>query len=301
MLAIGTSGLACSNSEQPDLSSPNVDNMSEFMQNTAEAISDAKDKLHRLSNDGKNTNANAKPICFEKVKPFVHSICTVSRADLSQGTDLLRLFWKPTGTPSADKPLYTFDNLLADLPNDTTLKFAMNAGMYNAEFAPIGYTVMDGEEVLSLNLNEGGGNFHLMPNGVFWWEDLENGGKVHVTESKQLSKMLDKGVAKPEFATQSGPMLVIDGQIHPKFDPQSQSLKIRNGVGVCSDGSVQFVISDEPVNFYNFARLFRDDLDCPNALFLDGGIASALYAPDIDRNDGKNIGVMVGLVEVNEE
>ena len=79
--------------------------------------------------------------------------------------------------------------------------------------------------------------------------------------------------------------------------PESTSLKLRNGAGVCTDGSIQFVNSNVPVTFYQFATLFKDELGCANALFLDGGIASALYAPTINKQDKKEMGVMIGLVE----
>lgn len=192
------------------------------------------------------------------------------------------------------KPLYTFQALLNSLPDKSKLKFAVNAGMYNNDFAPIGYTVINGHEIRALNLKEGGGNFHLLPNGVLWWD---HSGKVAITESHEMQQMLADGKAKPWYATQSGPMLVIKGDIHPKFDPNSTSLKFRNGVGVCTDGQVKFVNSDQPVSFYQLAALFKDDLSCPNALFLDGGVASALYAPDLHQEDDKNMGVMVGVVQ----
>lgn len=264
-----------------------------------------------------NQADNEDTVCYKLNKPFKHSLCSVAQDDLS-GDDrnlALRLFWKAKDAASLGNvteydatkedlseaedasPLYKFDTLLANLPANDTLKFAANAGMYNSEFAPIGYTVIRGKEIRSLNLKAGGGNFHLLPNGVLWWDKA---GKVQVTESHTLSDMLASGDAKPWFATQSGPMLVIDGQIHPKFKPNSKSQKFRNGVGVCADGQIKFVNSDEMVNFYNFAALFKDELNCPNALFLDGGIASALYAPDIKQKDDKNMGVMIGVVETKE-
>ena len=92
-------------------------------------------------------------------------------------------------------------------------------------------------------------------------------------------------------------MLVINDEIHPQFNPDSTSIKLRNGAGICRDGSIQFVNTDVPVTFYQFATLFKDELGCSNALFLDGGIASALYAPTIDKQDKKEMGVMIGLVE----
>jgi uncharacterized protein YigE (DUF2233 family) len=203
----------------------------------------------------------------------------------------LQLFWQSSNN---SQPLLTFDALLATLPKNKTLNFAMNAGMYNESYAPIGYTVIEGKEVKSLNLKEGGGNFHLLPNGVMWWDKT---GNVQITESHVLDGQISNGDAQPWYATQSGPMLVINDEIHPQFNPESSSIKLRNGVGVCHDGSIQFVNSDEPVTFYQFASLFKDELGCSNALFLDGGIASALYAPSIHKQDKKEMGVMIGLVE----
>jgi uncharacterized protein YigE (DUF2233 family) len=76
-----------------------------------------------------------------------------------------------------------------------------------------------------------------------------------------------------KFATQSGPMLVIDGAIHPAFIVDSNDRKPRNGVGVSSQTEVHFVITKGWVNFYEFARFVRDGLGCRNALYLDGGEA----------------------------
>lgn len=89
---------------------------------------------------------------------------------------------------------------------------------------------------------------------------------------------------KADFATQSGPMLVIDGKLHPRFLPESDSLKRRNGVGVSRDGMVHFAISENTVRFYDFATLFRDVLDAPNALYLDGTISS-VDIPAMNRRD----------------
>jgi uncharacterized protein YigE (DUF2233 family) len=45
-----------------------------------------------------------------------------------------------------------------------------------------------------------------------------------------------------------------------------------------------FVISEARVNFFEFARFFRDELGCGEALYLDGSISS-LYAPALRRAD----------------
>jgi len=226
--------------------------------------------------------------------PFTYSVCRVNASALTGDRYSLQLFWQ---SANSSQPLLTFDGLLAALPEDKTLNFAMNAGMYDERYAPIGYTIIEGKEVKSLNLKEGGGNFHLLPNGVMWWDKA---GNVQITESNALNEQLNNGDVQPWYATQSGPMLVINDEIHPQFNSDSSSVKLRNGAGVCTDGSIQFVNSDAPVTFYQFAELFKNELSCPNALFLDGGIASALYAPSIDKQDKKEMGVMIGLVENKE-
>ncbi len=168
------------------------------------------------------------------------------------------------------------------------LLFAMNAGMYHADRAPVGLLVTDGVERARIITSDGPGNFGLLPNGVFCI-----GAQFSVVESRAFA-------AKPpacRFATQSGPMLAIDGALHPRFLRDGDSRYIRNGVGVSRDGKTAFfVISGRAVNFYDFGRLFRDVLKTPNALYFDGKI-SRLYAPEIRRNDfGFQMGPIVGLV-----
>jgi len=228
--------------------------------------------------------------CTTEQTPFSYSACRIDSQALTGDRYQLKLFWQDANKQT----LLTFDKLIDSLPSTQSLSLAVNAGMYNDSYAPIGYTVIGGEEKRALNLKEGGGNFHLLPNGVLWWD---KSGKIQITESQVLDDLIKDDRAQPWYATQSGPMLVIDNEIHPKFNPDSQSLKFRNGVGVCSDGSMQLVNSEEPVSFYQFAELFKEDLHCPNALFLDGGIASALYAPSIDKHDKKQMGVMIGVVD----
>jgi uncharacterized protein YigE (DUF2233 family) len=171
------------------------------------------------------------------------------------------------------------------------LTFAMNAGMYHPDRRPVGLYIEDGVEQAPLVTAEGPGNFGLLPNGVFCIR--EDG--FAVVESRSFA-------ANPpacRHATQSGPMLVIDGALHPRFLPDSTSLYIRNGVGVSGDGQTAiFAISGAAVNFDTFARLFRDALGTPNALFLDGSI-SRLYAPNLDRDDiGFPMGPIIGTVTV---
>jgi uncharacterized protein YigE (DUF2233 family) len=167
-----------------------------------------------------------------------------------------------------------------------TLAFAMNAGMYHEDRSPVGLYVEDGKQVKKLSLARGGGNFGLTPNGVFFVD----GNAAAVMETTAFARRK----SMPRFATQSGPMLVINGKLHPGFKAGSEHRTRRNGVGVVGT-RVVFVISDTAVSLHQFARVFRDVLKTPNALYLDGSI-SRLYAPDLGRNDfGFQMGPIVGV------
>jgi uncharacterized protein YigE (DUF2233 family) len=166
------------------------------------------------------------------------------------------------------------------------LIFAMNAGMYHYDRSPVGLHIEDGLEIAPANSRGGYGNFHLKPNGVFFAGD----GAAGVVETETFLK----SGRKPRFATQSGPMLVIDGQLHPRLIPDSTTLYRRNGVGVDGD-RVVFLLADTPVNFHQFALVFRDHLKTPNALYLDGSI-SRLFAANLGRNDaGEAMGPIVAV------
>lgn len=157
------------------------------------------------------------------------------------------------------------------------LLFAMNAGMYDDAGRAIGLYVEDGRERNAINLNDGPGNFHMKPNGVF---AVFASGTVAIVPGERWAAE----ARRPRWATQSGPMLVIGGAIHPRIQPDGESRQIRNGVGVADARTAWFVISDEPVSFGRFARFFRDELGCANALFLDGAVSS-LWDPAAGRRD----------------
>lgn len=184
-------------------------------------------------------------------------------------------------------PYRYFFGLEQELRHDgKTLRFAMNAGMYGEDLRPIGLYVEDGKEVKKLNRRAGSGNFHLKPNGVFFVV----GGKPGVMETEAFAR----SAIRPDFASQSGPMLVVDGKMHPRFSKSGTSRKVRNGVGIDASGNAIFAISEAPVTFYEFAKLFRDGFKCRNALFFDGSVSS-LYASELGRNDAlMPLGPMVG-------
>lgn len=173
------------------------------------------------------------------------------------------------------------------------LRFAMNGGMYDDEGQPIGLYVENGRTARRVNRNKGPGNFHLMPNGVF---AVRADGRPIVVRTERWPGT----VSDARWATQSGPMLVIDGRLHPRFSPNGESLNIRNGVGAeCRAGqhTAWFAISEDAVSFGRFARLFRDALGCRNALFLDGTVSS-LWDPGAERQDAReDLGPLIMIFE----
>jgi uncharacterized protein YigE (DUF2233 family) len=212
----------------------------------------------------------------------VYTICEV---DLHKRD--VRLFWKrPDGAPYA---------YLSALPrsldaNSGRLSFAINAGMFDPALKPVGLYIEQGRQLVGANTNAGYGNFHLRPNGVFFVA----GDIAGVLETGAYLKQRPHA----DLATQSGPMLVINGRLHPRFDRNSSSLKVRSGVGIADAHTVVFAISNGEVSFAAFARLFRDPLRCRNALFLDGGSAPSLYAPLLQRGGNtRSLGPMLGIFE----
>jgi uncharacterized protein YigE (DUF2233 family) len=151
---------------------------------------------------------------------------------------IFKLVQNLTGIPHND--------FVAPYVNSDPNIFITNACMWDSANNPIGLFVADGQTVHPLNLNDGNQlGFYLKPNGVLLFTDKD----VQIVESSQASS-----VSNVTLATQSGPMLVIDGSIHPKFDPKSKNKNYRCGVG------------------------------CKNALCLQNA-GCAMYSPFINRKN----------------
>lgn len=208
---------------------------------------------------------------------------TTCRVDMAQ--DDLRLFLRD----DAGVIYGSFGRVEQALGPEKRLGVAMNAGMFHEDRAPVGLYVEDGVEQMRVITSDGPGNFGLLPNAVLCLTE----GRAQIIESRAYA------AAPPDcrYATQSGPMLVIDGALHPRFIDGGDSRNIRNGVGVEEGGAVlHLVISDVPMNFHHFARFFRDHLRVRQALYFDGRV-SRLYAPGIGRMDiGLPVGPIIGTV-----
>ena len=207
--------------------------------------------------------------CSQVIFRETHS--TVCRVDLR--TDRLQIFLKdPAGNPV--KSLRHLAEVLQGQAQQ--LLFAMNAGMFREDYSPLGLLVVDGQQLHRINLATGFGNFYMKPNGIF----VVSPSGARIVESSQYASLQDLVI----LATQSGPLLVSSGMIHPGLNPEGTSLNIRNGIGVINANEIVFAISEDPVNFYDFALLFRDRLKCSDALYLDGNVSS-LYVRSLGRDD----------------
>lgn len=193
--------------------------------------------------------------------------------------------------PRGDQ-FYSIQNLRRFLNNRSeTLLFAANGGMFDDFRQPLGLFVQNGKEIAPINLNQGSGNFYIQPNGVFYTTRFQTAGITTTQNYNRISPYV-------ENATQSGPMLVINGDVNPNFQPGSSNRTQRSGVGILDENRAVFVISNNPVNFYDFAAFFKEYYGCDNALYLDGGI-SEMYIPDLGRNQtAGEFGVLIGVTQV---
>ncbi|MBU2033236.1 MAG: phosphodiester glycosidase family protein [Alphaproteobacteria bacterium] len=229
----------------------------------------------------------------DEVEPTIASqVESACRSVIFENTSLTHCLAVParhriaTDLSAADGGNYRSLSAFAGSHDAETIAFAMNAGMFDEEGDPIGYYVEDSERLKTLNTADGEGNFHLEPNGVFF-------GSGESWEVRTTAVFLANVSDRPEFGTQSGPMLVIDGKLHPEISSDGESRLIRNSVGVDAKGRAHFVISNAPISFGKLARFYRDELSVPNALYLDGNV-SALWNPATGRLDtGAAIGPLI--------
>jgi uncharacterized protein YigE (DUF2233 family) len=159
-------------------------------------------------------SAPCQPVTYE------HSEYTVCEVDLRRQS--VKLFWKKDGQP------YEY---LSSLPRalgnrSRHLLFATNGGMYHPDNSPVGLYIEEGRELVRANTSAGPGNFHMRPNGVFYL----TGEVAGILETRAFIKQ------KPQvdFATQSGPMLVIDGEVNARFVRYGESRKYRVAVAAAT-------------------------------------------------------------------
>jgi uncharacterized protein YigE (DUF2233 family) len=236
--------------------------------------------------------ATASPSPTASIASQVESAC---RSVIFENTPLTDCIAIPErhriATALADSAGANFRSLaaFAEARDPRTIAFAVNAGMFDEDGAPIGYFVEGGERKKELNTADGEGNFHMKPNGVFF-------GTGDAWEIRTADDFLKNVGDRPQFGTQSGPMLVVGGRLHPEITQDGPSRTIRNAVGIDERGRAHFVISSAPISFGKLARFYRDELKVKNALYLDGSV-SQLWNPATERLD---TGAPIGPILVVE-
>jgi uncharacterized protein YigE (DUF2233 family) len=198
----------------------------------------------------------------------------------------LKMFWKD----SKNKPFNTFQKLEQHLArNGLKLLAAMNAGIFDKTYTPLGLHIERGQKLHKLNSRvKAFGNFYMQPNGIF----LIDARGAKILSTQEFIRTIPAALE----ATQSGPMLVLNNKINSKFQAASSNQLVRNGVGVESSSSVHLVVSQSWVSFYDFAAFFKDVLHCPNALYLDGNI-SGLYLPNSSFDSTGDYAGILGVVQ----
>lgn len=199
--------------------------------------------------------------------------------------------WKDAS--NKPKPLKSFAHSVDYLRNQKKKPIMlMNAGIFGSDNTPLGYFCADSKVLHPFNPKSGKGNFYMEPAGVFLID------KNNVAMVKMKADYNKSDATTAIHGTQSGPMLVVNGDIPEVFNSNSSNRHIRNGVGVMNDGNIVFVLSKQPVTFYEFAEVFKNRFQCQNALYLDGTI-SQMYLPELHlTGTGGNFAGIIAVSEV---
>lgn len=207
----------------------------------------------------------------------------------------LNLHWKNTDGQAYGSVIRLKKALTAQGKNVLVI---MNAGIYSTNDTPAGLHVENGQVLKKLNTQNGRGNFHLQPNGVLL---VTASGHANIVTTAAYRKRFAGKENTLKLATQSGPMLLINGKINTKFIPSSPSEYTRNGACTTATGKLYFLATDnfpsQTSNLYHFARAAKT-LGCDNALYLDGSI-SKLYVNGEDA--AFHLSHYVGLLSVTTD
>jgi len=208
----------------------------------------------------------------------------------------IKMYWKRNG-----RVINTFLRLKLIEPN---VAFAMNGGMFNSDYSPVGLYIENGVQLKPITISHNSNyNYGIQPQGIFLISDSvpnkdatrTNKVQKHTPHTQAEVITIDQFTSSHvKYATESAPMLIIKGKVNPAL-PKGTSATIRNGVGILPNGNVLMAVSKDGITFQDFASFFQRK-GCSNALYLDGGISAAYTGQD--RTDG-NFGVMIGVVKGN--
>jgi uncharacterized protein YigE (DUF2233 family) len=172
---------------------------------------------------------------------------------------------------------------MADFLADPHVVFATNGGIFERPEAATGLLISGGTEIHPINLANGAGNFFLKPNGILFRTD---DGRWHIVESGEFEALRSKQVATVTDATQSGPLILRKGIIHPAIQPTSQNKLLRNAACVDAKGGLHLIMTRGDGTFHEVART-AIDMACTDALYLDGVISSVLHDGTIEPPENR--------------
>ncbi len=146
---------------------------------------------------------------------------------------------------------------------------AINGGFFSPDYKSLGLRISDGQQTNAFKSTN-------------WWGIfLVQGGKPEIIAAKAYHADL-----KADFAIQAGPRLVVNGHI-PKLAPTTD---FRTALGITNKGKVVLVATDGLLLSTSelATRMQKSEseggLACTDALNLDGGHSTQLYAHIADFN-----------------
>lgn len=136
---------------------------------------------------------------------------------------------------------------------------AINGGFFTPEFKLIGLRIQNGNRLSPLSSTSWWGVFYIKDD------------QAYITSQSRFREK-DKAI---RTAVQSGPRLLVNGKI-PKLKPGSAE---RSGVCITDDNHVVLAATtNAPLSTTDFAKLLKTFFSCRQALNLDGGQSTQLYA-----------------------
>lgn len=156
----------------------------------------------------------------------------------------------------------------------------INANFFDTASKPLGLVVIDGKVTHPFKK-------------ISWWSIFcVKGDKASILHGNAYRDGLC------DQAVEAGPRLVTNGQIPQLKDESSR----KTAIGITSDGKVVIVATDGRLPIKKLASLFQKSeaqggLGCPNAINMDGGTSTQIYAntSGFTLDIPSFIGVPVGL------
>ena len=136
---------------------------------------------------------------------------------------------------------------------------AINGGFFDKKFRPLGLRINNYKQLNNLKRISWWGIFYVKNN------------RAYISSYRQYHKS-----PKTSFAMQSGPRLLIDGQT-PTLKPGNAE---RSAIGIDGQGRIIIVVTDNAsMSTTDLALMMsKSPINCIDALNLDGGSSSQLYA-----------------------